>query len=291
MAFRSGHSVLQVPGKKIKDYRDLKGIEKSDPSDAKLIYDFYIENKGEIAISILRNSAVQVRLPSKKNKRESAMAIVRNSNLELPSPFYLFKESNAKIAEIKILFRSHEDIKKSVVREKNKLFAFDLQFRIARISDDRIDKIRVQKKASIAAKEKELKTLKEILKKKLEAFEIWTHYKKLKGIGPIIMAGLIGELAGREFENNGNLKHYAGMISKADHKNYNRYVKAVLFQFAESIIIHRTPKWKNLYDSMKIYYAKKHSDWRSAKVDAYAKKFIETKFLIDFWHTWRRGKC
>lgn len=314
MAFRAGHFVLQIPGKKIKDYRDKRGIEKSDPSDAKLIYDFYVENGGEAAKGILRNSILGVRLPSSnkkgaaaigkvrnsfkprlcrpssKNKGGSAKVVLRNSAGRVPSPFYLFKESNAKIAEIKILFRTHEDLKKSMVREKNRLFAFNLQFRIAQVADDRINKIQAQKEASIAAKQKELETLKEILKKKLEAFEIWTYYKRTKGIGPIIMAGLIGELGGRQFEDNGGLKHYAGMVARADHKNFNRYVKMILFHFAELVIKTRTPKWRPLYDSMKIYYAKKHKDWRPGKIHAYAMKFIETKFLIEFWHKWRGEK-
>lgn len=289
MAYRSGHKVLQIPGKKIKDYRDSKGMDKSDQVDAQIIYDFFMENEGKAAIRFLRNSKPVMRLPSSNKKgRGSAGKAMRNSSQPLPSPFSLFQESNAKIAEIKILFRTHEDLKKSMVQEKNKLFAFDLQFKIARISDDRIEKIRTQKKTSIAAKEKELETLKKILEKKIEGFEIWTmHYKQTRGIGPVIMAGLIGELGGRQFEDDSNLKNYAGMVSKSDHHSYNRHVKVILFQFAESAIKHRIPGWRDLYDNMKIYYSKKHQNWKPGKINNYAKKFIETKFLIEFWHKWR----
>lgn len=288
LAFRAGHYVLQIPGKKIKDYRDSEGIEKNDQIDAKIIYDFFIENEGKAAAIILRNFKDDMRLPSSNKKGRAVGTGLRNSKWGLRSPFYLFQESNAQIAEIKILFRTHEDLKKSMVREKNKLFAFDLQFRIARISDDRIEKIRLQKKASIVAKEKELKTLKNILEKKLEGFEIWTdHYKQIRGIGLTIMAGLIGELGGRQFEDDSNLKHYAGMVAKADHCDYNRYVKMILYQFAEQTIKRRIPEWRDLYDNMKIYYSKKHQDWKPGKIDNYAKKFIETKFLIEFWKKWR----
>jgi len=292
LAFRAGHYVLQIPGKKIKDYRDSKGIEKSDQIDAKIIYDFFMENEGKAATGPVRNFMRSMRLPSSNNKGRAARMAMRNSGTTLRPPFYLFQESNAQIAEIKILFRTHEDLKKSMVREKNKLFAFDLQFRIARISDDRIEKIRTQKKTSIAAKEKELEILKKIFEKKLEGFEVWTdHYKQIRGIGSTIMAGLIGELGGRQFENDSSLKHYSGMITKADHCDYNRYVKAILFQIAEQVIKKRIPEWRDLYDNMKIYYSKKHQDWKPGKIDAYAKKFIETKFLIDFWHKWRGGEC
>ena len=260
MAFRTGHTILQVPGKKIKDYRDSKGIEKSDEADAKLIYDFYIDNGG-----------------SAEGK------VSKKITLYLPSSFSIFTEQDAGIAEIKILYREHENIKTSMVREKNKLFAFNLQFKIARVANDRIAKIKEQKETSIKAKEIELSTLKKIIEKKVEKFQVWQHYKDVKGIGTTIIAGLIGELGGRQFENGGSLKHYAGMIPRNDHHAYNRYVKVTLFQFAECIIKHRTPIWRELYDNMKIYYAEKHEDWRPGKVDAYAKKFIETKFLLEFF--------
>ena len=137
--------------------------------------------------------------------------------------------------------------------------------------------------ASIKAKEKEVAELKRILEKKTRGFPVWAYYKDVKGIGPTIVAGLIGELGGRTFDGRGGLKHYAGMMPRANGNNYNRYVKATLFQFAECIIKARTPKWRPLYDDIKKYYAKKHKDWRPGKVEAHAKKFIETKFLVEFY--------
>lgn len=305
MAFRAGHTVLQIPGKKIKDFRDSLGKEKSDEMDARLIYEFYIENDGRGATGSVRNSRPGLPSPSSnkngggaksevrnftaplpssaENNGGSAMRDRRNSKSRRPSPFSLFMESNAEIAEIKILYREHESIKAAMVQEKNRLLAFDRKFKIARVANDRIAKIKNQKQASIAAKEKELQALKKILEKKLEIFPVWKFYEHIKGIGTTIVAGLIGELGGRHFEDSGGLKHYGGMMPRAAGNNYNRYVKAVLFQFAECIIKARTPRWRQLYDSMKIYYSKKHSEWRPGKIDAHAKKFIETKFLIEFY--------
>jgi len=266
LAFRAGHTVLQVPGKKIRDYREEKGIQKSDSIDAQIIYDFFIENGGGSARISLKNI-------SKKN---------------MPSSFYLFQEADASIAEIKILFRNHEDLKMQMVREKNKKFAFELQFKIARVADSRIEKIKDQKDAAIAAKEKQLEDLKKILSEKIDQFPIWTgHYQHIKGIGSTIIAGLIGELGGRIFDSDESLKHYAGMVAKNDHHSFNRFVKATLFQFAEQVIKQRIPGWRSLYDSMKIFYSKKHPDWIKGKVNNHAKKFIETKFLIDFWQKWK----
>lgn len=264
MAFRAGHTILQVPGKRIKDYRDSKGLAKKD--DAKIIYDFYMENGGG-----------------------SANAYLKNSMLLVPSPFYLFKESDADIAEIKILFREHEDLKKEMVREKLRRFAFAMKFKIARVADDRVKKILFHKDIAIVAKEREIDQLKKVLEKKVKRFDVWNkHYKNIKGAGPTIIAGLIGELGGRQFENDESLKHYAGMVPKNEFHDYNRYVKVVLYQFAEQAIRQRTPKWRELYDNMKVFYAEKHADWSKGKVNNYAKKFTETKFLLEFWNKWNK---
>lgn len=264
MSFRAGHTVLQVPGKKIKDYRDSKGEEKtSDARDAELIYEFYMDNGGSV--------------------RER----MRNSTRLLPSPFYPFTEVNADIAEVKILFREHEDLKKDMVREKLKRIAFERKFKIANVSGDRIKKMLSHKDDSIVAKEKGVEQIKKELKKKVEKFDIWNeHLKDIKGVGEVIASGLIGELGGRQFDGDNSLKHYAGMVAKTDFHNYNRYLKMILYQFAECIIRARTPKWRELYDNMKLFYAKKHSDWSKGKVNNYAKKFIETKFLVWFWEKW-----
>lgn len=289
MAFRAGHTILQIPGKKIKDYRDRLGKEKSDEIDARLIYDFYIKNDGGGAEAGLRNS--DSKMPSSTENKGRGVGIKLSTRIGnvVPSPFFLYKEQDAEISEIKILYREHENIKLAMVREKNQLFAFKIKFKIARVADDRIAKTKEQKQTSIMAKERQLQTLKKILEKKIEAFPIWAHYKDTKGIGPTIVAGLIGELGGREFESKGSLKHYAGMIPRADSNDCNRKLKQVLFQFAEQVIKQRIPHWRELYDSMKIYYAKKHEDWRPGKIDAYAKKFIEKKFLVEFFGNLRGG--
>jgi hypothetical protein len=331
MAFRAGHSIFQVPGKKIKDYRESLGIKKTDEGDAKLIYDFWNLNGGESATLRVSNSSDRLRLSADENKGRSASPGVDESlamkppsflknnegerakhevsnsrdvlplsfekkegdittevGINLGSPmsafFYPFSESNASLAELKILFREHEDLKKEMVREKLKKIAFERRFKLAQVDDDRIKKILFHKAASIVAKEKEVEQIKKILEKKVGQFPVWDNYLKgIKGVGPVIAVGLIGELGDKHFDSDESLKHYAGMVAKRDHGDYNRFLKSVLFQFAEQIIKKRTDPWRSLYDDMKIYYQKKHEDWSKGKVNAYTKKFIETKFLLEFW--------
>lgn len=285
LAFRAGHEILQVPGKRINDYRESQGKEKTDEGDAKLIYDYYIE--AGAGGCVIKNSEGSLPHLDDNKHGGSAREGMKNSSGSLPPSFSLFTEQSADIAEIKILFRSHEDLKKDMVREKLKRIAFKRKFEIAQVAGDRIEKMLSQKDIAIVAKEKEVEQIKGILEIKIRQFRVWDHYLDgIKGVGPVIAAGLIGELGGREFESDESLKHYAGMMPRNDSHNFNRYVKVILFQFVEGIIKNRTPVWRELYDSMKIFYWKKHDNWRLGKVDAYAKKFVETKFLIEFWDKW-----
>lgn len=289
MAFRAGHTVLQVPGKKIKNYRDSKGLIKDDIVDAKTIYDFYVENGGDV--NELMRKSIMALLSSTKNKEErgAMVRVNKNFNCTLPSSFYPFQEQNADIAALKIVFRKHEDLKKDMVREKNKLFAFKQTFKIANVADKEIEKTIFQLEASILGKEKAIEGIKKVLEKKITKFNVWNKsYKDMKGAGATIISGLIGELGGRDFDDDESLKHYCGMVAKKDFNDYNRYVKVILYQFIDQIIRQRTPEWRELYDNMKVYYAKKHPDWSKGKVDNYAKKFIETKLVVDFWGKWRR---
>lgn len=286
MAFRAGHTILQVPGKKIKDYRVSKGLAKED--DARIIYDFYMENNGGGAMRKLSKSIRYPVSSSSENNRGSAIEELRNSTPSMPSLFYLFQEQDANIAEIKILFREHEDLKKEMVREKLRRFAFAMKFKIAQVADDRVKKMLFHKDVAIVAKEREIDQLKKVLEKKVKQFDIWENYlKDIKAVGPVIASGLIGELGSRQFDSDESLKHYAGMVPKNEFHDYNRYVKVILYQFTEGVIKHKTPIWRELYDNMKIFYAEKHADWSKGNINNYAKKFIETKFLIEFWKEWR----
>lgn len=312
MAFRSGHTILQVPGKKIKDFRDKLGKEKTDEGDAELIYKFFVEagakknmTKSSIkalprldkkregaGVTVFKNTSIKLPFPDKNKGGGAGRDVNKISIIHLPPSFSLFTEQYADIAELKILFREHEDLKKEMVREKLRKIAFKLKFEIARVSDDRIKKMLFHKDAAIVAKEREVEQLKKILEKKVKTFNVWPAYlENLKGVGPMIAAGLIGELGGRQFDSSESLKHYAGMIPRKSSTSYNRYIKAVLFQFAAAIVKNRTPLWREMYDSMRDFYRDKHKDWRPGKLHAYAMKFVEAKFLLEFWREWQKNAC
>lgn len=259
LAFRGGHTVLQTPGKKARDYRVKKGILKDDLIDPKTLYEFYIEERGG--------------------------AVTKLKTIDLvPLSFYKFTEQGSKLVSIKILFRQHEDLKKDMVREKLKLLAFRKRFELV-TSNGNADKFIKNMQISIKAKEAQIIDLKKEMERALDGQPVWDKYLKgIKGAGPMIASGLIGELGGRQFESDESLKHYVGLIPKADLNGaYNRYVKNAIYQFVESVIKHKTPIYRKFYDDIKGYYRDKHSDWRPVKIDAYTKKVVATKFVLEFW--------
>jgi len=260
-AYRAGMTILTIPGKKIRDYRESLGEEKSDEKDAELIYRFYMMERG---------GAIE--------------AETKSSRDDLPSSFRLFQELDADIAEVKILFREHEDLKQTMVREKNKLFAFSNKYKLANVASNQGEKIILSKKASIKEKEKQLALIKLILKDKVKKFPIWKEFlKDIKGVGPVIAAGLIGEIGNKTFDSKEGIKHYAGIMPRAEGYNFNRKLKVILFQFLEGVIKHKTPKWREMYDSIKAFYADKHDDWSKGKCNNFAKKFVESKFIVEYW--------
>jgi len=123
------------------------------------------------------------------------------------------------------------------------------------------------------------------LNKLLEEHLLWNNYlKDIKGIGPVTAAGIIGSIRRfSRFLNKYSLRYFAGMITKKDNHRYNRQLKQALYNFVEEIIKKRTQPWRKLYDNMKVYYQEKHSDWRPGKIDAYAKKYVQTEFLDKLW--------
>jgi len=259
LAFRAGHAVMQIPGRRVKESRDSQVTEKSDENDARLLWQLWQENNGGGAMNLLPLLANEI----------------------VPAPFYAFTEDDKNIAELQILFREHEKLKQEIVREKNRLIAFKRRFEVAAVED--VGKIAESAKTAIKAKEKALALIKAKLGKKLKAHKIWNGYlSKIKGIGPVIGAGLIGEIGSRQFASPESLRHYAGMIPKSESTEFNRFLKVILYHVIEGFIKHRTPGWREKYDELKSYYASKHPDWRKGKIDSYAKKLLARIFLDNY---------
>jgi len=289
-AYRAGHKVLTIPGKKIRDYRVSLNEEKSDEKDAELIYKYFIKEGGGARENLTKGSRKSMppsSLVFQEYEKEGGSAkamMTKSSNDKLPSSFRLFHELDADIAEVKILFREHEDLKETMVREKNKLFAFSNKYKLANVASNQGEKIIFSKKASIKEKEKQLGIIKLILKDKVKKFPIWKEYlKDIKGVGPVIAAGLIGEIGNKTFDSKESIKHYSGIMPRAEGYNFNRKLKVILFQFIEGVVKHKTPKWREMYDSIKAFYADKHEDWSKGKCNNFAKKFVESKFIVEYW--------
>lgn len=241
LARRKGHQVHTIPGKKTKEYRENIGLEKSDEVDAVII--------GQIAKT-------------------------------QPGEFYQFRELDDVTARIAILFKERADTEESLVRQKNKLFA--LKDRLELISlDGYKDKVIERKQSIINALQKEFELQSKLLGKEVEKHPVWTDYlKDIKGVGAAVAAGLIARIKrASRFTDKYSLRHFAGMVAKKGDQGFDHKLKKTLYHFTEEIIKQRTPVWRESYDNMKEFYKGKHPDWSKGKVNNFAKKFVQTKFL------------
>ena len=246
MAHKNGCKVFIIPGKQTKEEREKLGIEKTDENDVKIIHLMAVNN---------------------------------------PKKFRQFSERDELVSKICIAFKSRKDVEESLVRAKNRLFALESQMDLLNIPKKDREKRIQNKQAIIEQLEKDFTFETRSLEKLVKQHPLWNSYlKDEKGIGPAVAGGIISQVKDvSRFDNKYSLRHYAGMITKKGNQDFNHKLKRALYFFATGIIKNRNPKWRTLYDNMKIYYRDKHSDWSKGKVNNYAIKFVQTKFLDNFY--------
>jgi len=245
LALKHGHQVFTTPGKKVKDLRDKLKLPKTDKGDVKII--------GLLA-------------------------------KEYPEDFYEYQEDDILTVKIYLLSKEYTKLVKDSTRKKNQLFAFKNKMELL-ATEKAVKKMVEKREATILALGKEIDILFNQLLKQIEKHPFWINYlKDIKGVGAVTAGGIIGSVRRfSRFTNRNSLRHFAGMITKKDNLSYNRHLKQALYNFTDQIIKKRTQPWRQLYDDIKVYYRKKHLDWKPGKVDAYAKKFVQTKFLYQMW--------
>ena len=240
LARRNDHKVFTIPGKRTKEFREEKGLEKTDEVDA-------------VIIGLLAKSQ--------------------------PDEFYEFQELDEVTARISIIYKQRCDVEMTLVRVKNQLFALKNRLELINL-DGYKDKIIDGKELIIEDIQKYFERQTKILEKEVKKHPVWLYFEGIKGVGPAVAGGLIASIKrASRFPTKYGLRHYAGMITKKGNQNFNHKLKRTLFFFTEGIVKARTPEWRDLYDNMKVYYKEKHDDWSKGKVNNFAKKFVQTQFL------------
>jgi len=245
LARRKGHQVFTLPGIRTKECREDLKLPKTDENDA-------------IAMRLLIK--------------------------EYPEDFYEFKELDETTARISIIFKERADTEKIMVATKLRLFA--LKNRLELVNLDGYEKEAVEKKeAVIEALQEDFELQTRLLEIEVKKHPVWKDYLKgIKGVGPAVAGGLIaGIKRASRFGDKYALRKYAGMVTKKGNQKFNHQLKRALFHFSEEIIRQNTPIWRKLYDDMKIYYGNKHPDWKKGKINNFAKKFVQTKFLGELY--------
>jgi len=245
LAKRRGHQVFTLPGVKTKECREGLELPKTDENDA-------------FTVKLLIEGH--------------------------PEGFYEFKELDEITARVSIIFKERTDTEKVMVATKLRLFA--LKNRLELVDLDGYEEEAIEKKeAVIRALQEDFKLQTKLLKIEVKKHPVWKDYLKgIKGVGPAVAGGLIaGIKRASRFDDKYALRHYAGMVTKKGNQKFNHQLKRALFHFAEEVIRQNTPIWRELYDSMKLFYSNKHGDWSKGRINNYSKKFIETKFLGELY--------
>ena len=252
LADRNNHKIFTIPGKIINDKREESGIKKNDENDVKIIF-----------------------------------AMAKND----PGSFREFALLDIITAKICVLFKIRSDTEENLVRAKNRLFSLEKRLELLDLGKDK--KRLMEKEREVIKKlESKFKLQTNSLEKLVKKHSLWNHYlENEKGIGAVVAGGLIaGIKRASRFENKYSLRHYAGMVTKKGDQTFNHNLKRTLYFFIEGIIKSRTPIWRELYDNMKIYYANKYPDWKKGRIDNYARKFVQTKFLDDLYKKMVEGE-
>ncbi len=251
LARKLGHKVFTTPGIFIKRQRDQFGLEKDDDIDSLVI----------------------------------SMVVKMQPNL-----FREFEQQDEILARIYLVFKMREKTETNLVQEKNRLFALGKSLELLQL-DGYEQKIIAKQENLVKSLQDKFKVETRLLARETRKSPHWSFFASVKGCGEVAAGGIISSVKKIDrFPHKYPLRAFAGMKKKKGDQNFSHPLKRALYFFAKGIIKAKNEKWYPLYLETKKFYTKKHPDWKKGKVDAYAMKFIETKFLDDYYEYCKDGR-
>lgn len=251
LARKLGHKVFTVPGIWVKRQREAFGLEKDDKVDTVVL--------------------------SKVKKLQ-------------PNLFREFQEDDILTAKVYLAYKALEKTEKTMVQENLRLQALEKQLELLEL-DGFKKKLLNRGKNVVQSLEKRFEIDTKLLKTVVHQHPHWEFFEGIKGVGERVAGGLIGSIRRWDrFPNKYHLRSYAGMKKKKGDQNFKHPLKRALYFFAKGIIRIKNKFWYHLYREMKKYYAKKNPDWKKGQVNNWAMKFIETKFLDEYYRYCKDGR-
>ena len=129
--------------------------------------------------------------------------------------------------------------------------------------------------------------------------EIWIDYlKKVKGVGPIMGAGLINLIDIKKARHISSLWKFAGFdvvkgkaprLTRGQKTTWNPLMKALCWKIGKSFLMSKSP-YKRFYEERKKYEKKKHKELTKMHRHNRALRFMVKRFLSDLWLEWRAMK-
>lgn len=247
---RAGYQVSLIDQFKVKEYREAKGLEKSDANDAMAIYGLAQSQPNLLSPVSLDDSQIQLIDLYQRYKRyqKARVAMVNmqkayvrqfgegESRMEI-EPMLLFNPSPAVEGEAKSILNV-----KSINSLNPSPSSGTLPYDIA------IDTLKVA----------ETSCLKELVKLTPPIPDTL----KIKGLGSRLWAGIYVTANPANFPNSSSYLRYCGLVNlnQLNHK-YNRHAKMLYHLLAEEVMQQRDSKFRPVYDKCKADIANKHPDY------------------------------
>ncbi|MHB1909716.1 MAG: TIGR-Tas system RNA-guided endonuclease [Nitrososphaerales archaeon] len=163
----------------------------------------------------------------------------------------------------------------------------------------------IQTLLEIASEEKALETTyKSIIAEAFSDYPIvirlaLNEETKVKGLGPILTAGLVSIFDIHKADHPSSFWSYAGYApvngksvkrEKGKKIGFNPDARKLCFQISDSFIKMKTPVYRGLYDKVKAVEQARLKDtekgWKK-HADMRARRYMMKMFLLDFWKAWR----
>lgn len=140
------------------------------------------------------------------------------------------------------------------------------------------------------------KEIGKLLQDSVKDEEVWLYFlKKIRGIGPIISAGLINLIDIKKARHISSLWKFAGLdvvngkaprFQKGQKATWNPLMRNLCWKIGKSFLMSNSP-YRKFYDERKRFENRKHSELKKFHIEARARRFMVKRFLSDLWLFWR----
>lgn len=204
---------------------------------------------------------------------ETDVHFIRELWLKQPDAFRKLSIPERKELQVSFVMSRYLHFMKDCARFKNRQKAYEREFGETETYKEILAILERKKKDA-------LKQIKPLLKEELKKVE------DIKGVGLRLLAGLLASAHPKHFSTLSKYLGYCGYKAsswKNGTSKYSRTAKTLAWQMTKSVIMHKDPKFYQLYLKIKADLKKKHPDYSKGKIDGMARNRVSTFILKELY--------